>query len=367
MENKEKDIIDELLNDYGRQKEIHESNFGEIGKEPEPLDKLPQIEKRSEKTAKPEKTKKPVKEKKPKKERVKKERKPINKDKLKKALKKTAIAAAVIIAAAALVFAVIAIVTTAKTAYLKPYKEKYPNINFPAGIEERFCDYYGKNPNTAGYIEIEDIKLKEYILTDNNGKNPVLDKTNSRKGLDFNTVIYLNSADSLEKIYSNKNAYLKGTQKINYSTLFDDYTFNVIGAYYTNKNPQDDSGYVFPYNLTKDLTGKSLDAFTDRLYHRFLYNSDYYLSNGLINKESKLITLCAKTDFMPDFYFVVIGVLDAEKVTAAEDNKNIHYPQIWYDKNNTENSFRFASKWYPEIRINDEETSQQSAEDFTKF
>ena len=70
---------------------------------------------------------------------------------------------------------------------------------------------------------------------------------------------------------------------------------------------------------------------------------------------------------MPDFYFVVVGILDGEKVNFGTANDNVHYPQIWYDKNKKQNSYRFASKWYPEIYNNDEETSLQSANDFTKF
>lgn len=374
MENKDNNnLIDDLLKDYGEQKKTHESNFGKIEKEPAPLDALPVIEKRVQQTEeeKPHrklklpKPKKPAE--KPKKEKIKKERKPVNKEKLKAAFKKVMLVILIIAIIIGLVFAGIGIVKYAKAAYLKPYKEKYPGVEFPVGIEERFCDYYGENPTTAGYIEIEDIGLKEYILSDNNGKNPVLDKANSRKGLDFNTVVYLNGKNDLEKIYAAGKGYLAATQKISYSTLYEDYSFNIIGAYYTNSKPEDDSGYVFPYNLTKDMTEKSLNSFTDRLYHRFLYNADAYLENSIITNDSKLITICTKTDFMPDFYFVVVGILDGSRIETATDNQNIHYPQAWYDKNGTENIYRFASKWYPEIMVNTEETSKQSAEDFTKF
>lgn len=371
MDNKEKDIIDELLKDYSRQKEAHESNFGEISKEPASFDNLPAPPKRAElhNTKKDSNRIISKKEKKPKekREKKKKERRPVNKAKLKAVLKKLFITLVSLAAAAGLVFGAISIFNYAQSAYLKPYREKYPDIEFPKGIEEHHCDYYGSNPGTAGYIQIEDIGLQEYVLSDSNGKNPVLDKTNSRGSLDFNTVVYLTGENSLEKTYSTANGYLNSTQKITYSTLLEDYSFNVIGAYYTNSKPEDDKGYVFPYNLTKSMTAESLDAFTDRLYHKFIYNSDYYLSNSVITSQSKLITVCAKTSFMPDFYFVVVGILNGEKVETAQDNANIYYPQIWFDKNKKENSFRFAGKWYPEIYINEEETSKQNESDFTKF
>ena len=45
--NEKNNLIDELLKDYNEQKKAHEDNFGEIEKEPAPLEALPQIEKRS--------------------------------------------------------------------------------------------------------------------------------------------------------------------------------------------------------------------------------------------------------------------------------------------------------------------------------
>ncbi len=369
MKNKDNNVIDELLKDYSEQKKAHEDNFGEIGKEPAPLDALPKIEKRNQQSTQAEKPKKnkPAAKIKKTEKRPKKEKTPEEKAKQKAALKKLLLIIIIIAVITGLVFSGIGIAKFAQSAYLRPYKQKYPEVEFPVGIEERFCDYYGENPTTAGYIEIDDCNIKEYILSENNGKNPVLDSANSKKKLDFNTVVYLNGENNLEKAYSTSKNYLASTQKISFSTLFEDYSFNVIGAYYTNSKPEDDKGYVFPYNLTKDMTEKSLNSFTDRLYHRFLYNSDYYLQNNIITKDSRLITICTKTDFMPDFYFVVVGILDADKVETATDNQKVHYPQIWYDKNQKENIYRFASKWYPEIIINKEETSQQNANDFTKF
>lgn len=378
MNNNDKDIIDELLKDYGKQKKAHEDNFGEINTEPLPLDALPKIEKRTqtaEKTEQPKKIKlpkikKPEKKPKPekvKKEKIKKERKPIDKAKLKAVLKKILLTIIIIAVIIGLVFAGINIVRYARSAYLHPYQEKYPDVEFPVGIQERFCDYFGENPSAAGYIIIEDADVDSYIHYDDNSINPILDKANEGKELDFNTVVYLNGKNNLEKAYSTSKSYLSSAQKISFSTLYDDYSFNVIGAYYTNSKPEDDSGYVFPYNLTECMTDDSLDAFTDRLYHRFLYNSDTYLMNGIITQESRLITICTKTDFMPDFYFVVVGILDGNKVDTAKNNQKIHYPQVWYDKNGGENIYRFASKWYPEIIIDKEKTSEQSIEDFTKF
>lgn len=58
MKNKDNNVIDELLKDYSEQKKAHEDNFGEIGKEPAPLDALPKIEKRNQQSTQAEKPKK---------------------------------------------------------------------------------------------------------------------------------------------------------------------------------------------------------------------------------------------------------------------------------------------------------------------
>lgn len=366
MKNNEKDnLIDELLKDYNEQKKAHEDNFGSINEMPAP----PQMRSESDSPAEcgvhdenphPRRVRRP-------RRTEKKERKPIDKAKMKAVFKKIGIVIVIIAVIIGLVFAGIGIFRYAQSAYLKPYKEKYPDVEFPVGIEERFCDYFGENPTAVGYISIGDIGYENYILSDNNGENPVLDGNNAANDLDFNTVVYLNGKNDLEKTYATAQAFQASSKTIQFSTLFDDYTFSVIGAYYTNANPEDDNGYVFPYNLTKNMTQDSLEQFTDRLYHRFLYNAQTYLANGVITNENKLITVVSKTDFMPNFYFVVVGVLDGKQIEAAEPSKNIHYPQVWYTKNGTENIYRFASKWYPEIIINDEQTSKQSAENFAKF
>lgn len=346
------DNIDELLADFGKQKAKHVDSFGAI----EPPEKS-QRQLAAEASADAEKNETGRKKKSIKKTEIKK----IDISRLNK--KKIIISVCAVVAAVAVVFGSIGIANYTKTAYLKPYKEKYPGITFPQGIEERFCDYYATHVNTVGYIELPDCDYKDYVVKSSD-INPFIDKSNSTEELDFNTVIYINSElVDLEKAYSTRGAYLNAGQKIYYSTLFEDYEFNVIGAFYTNSNPADDSGYCFPYNVTKNMTGKSFNAYEDRLTHRFIYNTEYSITS-----EDKLITLAAKSDFMPDFRFVVVGVLNAEKQTAATENSRIHYPQVWYNNKGAENPYRFSSEWYPEIY--DEKTDktiQQSAKDFTQF
>lgn len=356
-EKKNTESIDDILNDFSRQKQEHIERFGELAP-PE------RSERQKEKKTLPEKPKdeKKAEKKKAKKEKSKDKKKP--KKPSKKAVKKVLICIIAVLGAAGIAGGAFGIFRYSQSAYLKPYKEKYPKIDFPVGIQERFCDDYAKNTSMVGYIEIPDCEYKGYVLSEK-ASAPYIDSSNSIKELDYNTVIYFNEkAPELEKAYSSAKAYSASTQSIKFSTLYEDYEFTVIGAFYTNSNPADDGGYCFPYNVTKDMTAKSLNGYTDRLTHRFLYNTQY-----AITANDRLITLAVKSDFMPDFRFIVVGALNAPTQTEVKENKRVHYPQIWYDKNNQTNPYRFAENWYPEIITNEKtgETKKQSASDFTKF
>lgn len=352
--NKSTESIDDILNEFGKQKQRHIEHFGDI----EPPEKSERQREAEGSEAKSDGENEISQQK----EKGKHKRSEIKRPDKKNA-KKIIIAAAAVIAAVCIAAGSIGIIRYNQTAYLKPYQEKYPNTVFPQGIQERFCDYYATNPSTVGYIEIPDCEYRDYVYS-NGSSVPVLDSTNKKDSLDFNTVIYFKgTAPDLEKAYSTADAFSGSEQKIKFSTLYEDYEFNVIGAFYTNSSPYDDGGYCFPYNVTKDMTGKSLADYTDRLTHRFLYNTEYNIS-----AKDRLITLAVKSDFMADFRFIVVGVLNADKQVDVTPNKKVHYPQIWYDVNNQTNPYRFASKWYPVIRFeNSEETSQQSEKDFSRF
>ena len=354
-EKKSTENIDDILKDFNKQKQEHIERFGELlppeesnrQREMKAARETPKIEKSSdEKKSKKEKNRHKIKR------------------PAKKTVKKVLICIISVLAAAGIAGGVFGIFRYSQTAYLKPYREKYPRIDFPVGIQERFCDDYAKNTSMAGYIEIPDCEYESYVLSKITTA-PYIDASNSLKELDFNTVIYFTeNAPELERAYSSASAYSASTQSIKFSTLYEDYEFTVIGAFYTNSSPADDSDYCFPYNVTKDMTAKSLNGYTDRLKHRFLYNTEY-----AITAEDRLITLAVKSDFMPDFRFIVVGALNAAKQAEVKENKRVHYPQIWYDKSNQTNPYRFAEKWYPEIIINEKtgETKKQSASDFTKF
>lgn len=260
-------------------------------------------------------------------------------------------------------FGVRAYIEASKTAYLKPYEEKYPDVTFPVGIMEKYCDLYGENPQTTGFIEIEDIELSSPVYFEKSGTYPM--SGDCIDGAEVgNFVIYLDD-NSIENLYKDADAYNKSSGFISYSDLYQDYTFKVVGAFYTNTMPEDDNGYIFPYNVTEKMTSESSKEYVSRLNGSFMYSTGITLT-----RQDKLIVLSCDTDYRENFRFVVVGVQtdDTSKKPVAEEKSSVHYPQVIHDEQGTDNPFRFASQWYPEIIVKDKDgnvsTVKQTIDDY---
>ncbi|MCD7796264.1 MAG: hypothetical protein LUG95_01160 [Clostridiales bacterium] len=275
----------------------------------------------------------------------------------KKLLKYSVIAVTVIVVITTSGFGINYAVEQSKIAYLKPYQNKYPDVEFPTGIMEKYCDTYGENPNSVGYIYIDETGLSSPVLDEENDTYPYAEANNAGSE-QFNFVVYLNDS-SLEAYYSSAEAYNSDatTGFMTYSDLYNDYRFKIIGAFYTNTVAADDDGYIFPYNVTEKMTADSYSSFFDRLETRFIYSTGIALT-----KQDTLLTISCPTDYRENFRFVVVGVLrnDSTDKATAEEKSQIRYPQIIYDENGELNPYCFASNWYPEIivTVGDSETTE---------
>ena len=355
---KNRDIneIDELLGDYKKQKEKREKNFGKIDfSAPAKKERKTAHDTPAEKSA-PENDVQAQKSKEPAGVKSKAFFARLKKFAKTKKGKKIFISFAAVFCAVCVAACGFAIYDHQKNAYLREYEELYPNVSFPEGIREEFCEQYAVSPSTVGSLSIEACGYTSYVVQSSSAKLTTLSFKNTTDGLDFNTVIHLPAGEcDLEGAFSDAQRFLSGSQQVTYSTLYEDYSFTVIGAFYTNKNAEDDGGYVFPYDVTQKMTPISFNDYTDRLYHRFLYDSGYRIDYY----EDKLLTIAADSDLMPDFEFVVVCVQNAPQAQSAQENSNVHYPQVWYDEHGQTNPYRFSSKWYPTVYTDEseEETS----------
>lgn len=241
------------------------------------------------------------------------------------------------------VFITISAVNYSKTAYLKPYQSAYPDVTFPDGILEKYCDDFGKNPDTQGYLTI-------------NGSEPLRIDAKSSEALTdgairFNYVIYLDDK-SLEKAYKSADLYNKAQKGVLYTDLVNEYCFQIAGAYYTNTDPADDDGYVFPYNTTEKMELQSAKNYIERVNNRLLYR----VSGNEIIRTDTLLTISCPTDYKEGYRFVLVcrAVDKIDDNAAATDNPNRRLTDSEYKAQDIVNPYRFASKWLPEIIIIDE-------------
>lgn len=351
------------------EKEITEGNASEEnGKKAEKKEKKhlsfakkPKADKKQQK-AKFSKEKSPQEKKQ--KEKTPKERKPLSK-KDKKALKGVLIAAGAVVLIVAVILLIVFINKSNANAYLKPYEEKY-SISFPDGMLEEYCDAYGENQNLAGFLNygISDTPIP--VTKTATTSSPYIDIKCDFMEFGFNTVIY-GTADQLgdiESAYQDAQACNNTGYFIRYDSMFQKQRWRVLGAFYTNTDPKDDNDYVFPYNVTYEMTSESYKNYFDRLTNRFMYDTGYTLT-----KNDKLLTVSVESRKYEGFRFVLVCVMqDSSKSDViAEDNKHPHYPQAICDILGEKNPYALSSKWYPEILIKDgEETSQQNIKDYTK-
>ena len=252
----------------------------------------------------------------------------------------------IVLVAVGLIFGGIKLYDYSRTAYLKPYIEKY-NIEYPEGILEEMCDAYGQDRTVCGKISIEDSNFTRNISSIINDKNVFLENSGDfNKEQHYRSIRLINKDADIEGLYSTAELFLKASQSVKITTLYNKEEYRVVAAFYTNTKPEDDNGYVFPYNYCGDMSKKDFEAYEDRIIHRTLYDTGYELS-----PDDYYLTVSEPSDFMEDFRFVIVcvkaGKKGFEKSTTATPNEKIHFPQVWYDANEENNPYIFAGKWHP--------------------
>lgn len=352
------DDIEQILSEYKAQKSNRENQDSKPLEPPKKRDELIDFAK-TDNEQKKEKVKKSAEEIKTEQENKKKKRTEM----LKKAKsvflsKKFLLSALALLLATAAIIAAIFGINNAKTAYLKPYQKAYPDVEFPLGILEKYCDDYGKNPNTVGYLSIAG--SDEPIRITNENSEPLTDGANR-----FNYVVYLDSS-TLEQQYKNADLYNSADKKISYSNLIEDCTFQVAGAFYTNTKPEDDDGYTFPYYVTEKMTLQSANNYIERINNRLLYKI-----KGLeITRQDTLLTISCPTDYKDGYSFVLVCKLvdEVNNDVTAENKPDRKLTDSEYKALGEVNPYRFAAKWYPEIIIIDangsENSLQKTADDY---
>ena len=256
-------------------------------------------------------------------------------------------------------------------------KNKYPDVEFPEGMNIEYAEIYAKNQDFVGWLHIDNTNIDTAIVhrpSDRNTNekdfylhknffgsadkygNPYLDKYNSGAILDKNNIIHgHNMTDGLSFAQLEKYYKIDGFKEspiIEYNTLFGNYKFKVYAVIITNGTAAGDNGYLFSFITAHFPTDENFEGFIQALDERKLYDTGVD-----INKDDTLITLSTCSYEIKKTQMgrlAVIGrlVRDGESETVdtslAVKNENVRYPQIWYDEHNMKNPYKDAYRWKPQ-------------------
>ena len=168
----------------------------------------------------------------------------------------------------------------------KAVKEKYPETEFPKGMNIRLAEFYAANPDTVGWLSIENTDISTVLLQRENNDNYYyyydFNERQSRYGNPFvlsschmgpdklnkNTVIVGRNAKE-KMVFNALETYLtvegyKEAPVITLDTLYASRPsqWKIFAVMLTNTDPADNDGYVFDYD---DTFFPSDEAFMEKM------------------------------------------------------------------------------------------------------
>ncbi len=246
-------------------------------------------------------------------------------------------------------------------------EKKYPDIDFPAGMLEKYGDVYARNQDLVGWIEIAglDISLpvvqgvdnNQYLKTDFDGKTSkygsiFMNSTNRFDTLDYNTTLFGHHMKD-QKMFGKLKQYktVAGYKKapvIEFGTLYADYKWKVFAVFITNGTSAGDDGYLFNYMFTDLSTNQKVEEFLGEIKLRSIYYPQVDIAVS-----DKILTLSTCTYELDEGRLVIMarmvrpGESEYVDVNAVRYNANPRYPQGYYEKNGKTNPYADYAKWYP--------------------
>lgn len=225
-------------------------------------------------------------------------------------------------------------------------------------------------PNTSINHPVVKTANNEYYLDHNFDKESdrrgavFMDYRNNATELDSNTILYgHNCYDTTmfsELVKYESIDFYKKSPVFEFNTLEKKYKWKIYGVFITSAAASEDNGYVFYYN-TPNVDENDFDGFIEEVNKRRLYTTDVD-----INSEDRLMILstCVRnldlknkagaTTYRADGRIVILAraVRDGESAEVNTEkayvNENPKYPQLWYDKNGTQNPYKDEKGWYPQ-------------------
>jgi|GEM_PF-1028850 len=244
--------------------------------------------------------------------------------------------------------------------------QKYPNVDFPEGMQIKFASLYAQNQDLVGWVKIPGLDIDfpvmqtqddTFYLRHNFNKEytvygcPFLSHFDSIKDLEQNSTIYAHSMRRDDQMFTKLKAYrsvdgFKENPIIEFDTLYKDYYFKVYAVYISNGNAEDDNGYLFDYTWHVFPTKQNFVEYVNQINQRKLYSTGVDISTS-----DKLLTLSTCTYDFDDARLVVVGRLvrpgESKRVNTRHTkmNPNPRFPQAWYDAKGQTNPYANAPRW----------------------
>ncbi len=246
---------------------------------------------------------------------------------------------------------------------------KYPNVDFPKGMNPEFASLYAKNNDFAGWLEIKGLGMEFAVVQAEDNEEyvrknfykqttkygcPFVDRRNSLHYLNRNTIIYGHNMSYDDLLFGKLEQYktiegFKTAPVIDFNTLFEDYCWKVYAVFISNADKEHDNDYVFNYIFTNVSSDEVFAEYIDELDRRKLYTTGVD-----INPSDKILTLSTCTYEFRNARLVIVARMVRENESTSVDtstatkNNSVKYPQIWYDTyNNGKNPYFSAKKWLP--------------------
>ncbi len=267
-------------------------------------------------------------------------------------------------------------------------RARYPDVDFPEGMNIKFANTYAINSDVVGYLRIAGTKTNigtillqrkgddtYYLYRDLYGKksrygNPYVKSSSSmaRSGLSQNTIIYgHNTHDGLMfhelENYMTRDGYLDAPI-ITLDTLFEQTKWKVFAVMLTNSTPEADNNYVFTYLYSTFNSQQHYSSVLNGILTRSMIHTGVDVTTN-----DKILTLytCYQSIFDGGRLVVLARQLregESETVNAANVyyNSSARFPQAYYDARKMTNPYASVTEPTAEEQDSTQSTTAVSSQ-----
>ncbi len=245
-------------------------------------------------------------------------------------------------------------------------KDKDDDTEYPSGMLAKYRQLFKVNDDLRGWISIPALEINlpiaqssdnDYYLHRNIYKKwtnygvPFFDyRIADLRNLPKNTVVYGHNMHYDDLIFGLVENYrepegFKSAPVIECNTIYGDHVWFVYAAFITNSAPNQDNGYVFPYNFI-DISEQKFSEYIQEIDKR-----KFYTTGVDINPSDKILTLSTCCYDFDGGRLVIVARLkrDGEPDTVDTSkvivNSNPKYPQAWYNANKKTNPYANDPRW----------------------